>query len=183
MFSMGEIRYVAGSTLKLDPEFGEKVFSLVMESSRRANEINKTYPSKGLEATLRDYNPEIIWDKFSPLIGSCFAFEGNRLVGTAFLLDQGCNDLPQGTGAYLGGLYIHPEYWNRNVASTLLDQIKNNAREKGIKIIRGYTTTYPQTMRFYEKHGFKLEELILWEALPDVKLEYYKMEFIFNSNH
>jgi len=176
MVNMEKIKYLAGSALKLDYDLGQKVFDLVRESSRRANEISKTYPDEGLEATFKEYKPERVWGEANLLLEVFFAFDGERLVGTAFLSKKNCDDLPPGTGAYLGGLYVHSEYWKKNVAPTILDKIKDHARKKSIKIIRGDTTIYPQTLKFYEKHGFRLGEEIFWEVLPGVKMKYYKME-------
>lgn len=173
---MGEIVYLAGSELKLDHELGQKVFDLIRTSSRLANESSNTYDTSGLEATFEEYEPENVWKKVDPLITSYFAFDRDKLVGTAFLSNKDCQDLPEGTGAYLNGLYVSPEYWGTDVAPTLLAKTLDYSRQNGIKVIRGNSTAYPNALKFYEKHGFRLGDEVFWEVLPGVRLKYRKVE-------
>jgi|TARA_B100002003_G_scaffold231724_1_gene242942 GNAT superfamily N-acetyltransferase len=175
---MGEITYVAGSTLQLNHELGQKVFEIVRDSSTLANERSRTYTDEVLEAIIERYKPERVWDMVDPLIASFFAFDGDRLVGAMFLSHKDYDDLQTGTGAYSSGLYVHPDYWKTGIAVTLFDKINESAKELGIVTIRGHSTAFPGTLKFYRNRGAKVGGEKIGDLTPDIRVEYHDTEIV-----
>ena len=63
--------------------------------------------------------------------------------------------------AYVGGLAIHPSHSGKGLGSQMMTEIKNLAREKGIRRVELSTAvTNENAIRLYEKAGFQKEGIL-----------------------
>ena len=152
---MSDIKYCKDR--ELDDRLAQSMFELVGESLRHANSRNNLYDEDTLEAFIGIFRPDVVKSWLPRDISSHFAFDGDRLIGTAFLGHRDDDAFPDDrTRAYLSGMYVNPDYQQGyRVGSGLLNSVVDSAKRNGIKTIRAYTTLFPKTMEFYKWNGFK----------------------------
>jgi ribosomal protein S18 acetylase RimI-like enzyme len=83
------------------------------------------------------------------------AEQNGEIVG---LLDLECESdglsARPGTGGMIWHLATHPDHQRRGVASALLAEAEEQARERGLVRLEAWTRDDPPTQRWYERHGF-----------------------------
>ncbi|MBS7640232.1 MAG: GNAT family N-acetyltransferase [Candidatus Bathyarchaeia archaeon] len=112
------------------------------------------YTIKGFEEELREYK-----DFFSKLRGNdrvevLVAKMNNRVVGfLALWCVDNCDEQAMSIG-----ISVHPDYWGKNIASTLVRESIKLAKNRGVKKLIIETLEENGAMRrVAEKLGFKLE--------------------------
>ena len=168
------MEYRLGSELTFDQKLSQQVYDLVRESAKDANRRHRIYDDATLEVFLDTYKPDRIWTWLKPDIVSVFAYDGDKLIGTGFLSHKDYEDLPRdGTTARANGLYVHPGYKGHGVADAIWRLRIEHARKNGIRIIRGISLAFPDTMRFHERHGTKIvREINLGDRLKSYEIEF-----------
>ncbi|WP_132589660.1 GNAT family N-acetyltransferase [Rhizobium sp. BK068] len=107
------------------------------------------------EVAARDYSPGQInaWARIDDRAGGAIR-RGSRPTWMAELASKpvGFTDLvPDG---YLDMMFVHPEYQGLGVASLLLDQVEQKARELGLDRI--HTEASITARPFFERRGFRV---------------------------
>lgn len=88
------------------------------------------------------------------------AERGGKIVG---LLDAECEPEPgsvceprPGLGAMIWHLAVHPDHQRRGIATALLREAEQRARERGIERFEAWTRDDEAARRWYEAQGFQL---------------------------
>ncbi|MFB6100886.1 MAG: GNAT family N-acetyltransferase [Candidatus Nanohalobium sp.] len=71
------------------------------------------------------------------------------------------------------GIYVHPGYLRKGIASRLLEKVEEDARERGIKKLSLVSTVTAK--EFYEEHGYSVLGSMMYETGGE-ELETFRME-------
>jgi len=105
----------------------------------------------------------------SPDIPSCFlALVDGQPVGSASLVASDMQTHPQ-LGPWLASVYVHKKHRRQGIASQLIQQCIESARE--INVDKLYLFT-PDKCSFYRKRGWKLIESTLYHGENVVIMEF-----------
>lgn len=104
---------------------------------------------------------ELEWDEFDKDSIHILAYYGNKIVGTARLLNDG----------HIGRMAVLKEYRNRNIGKNMLKYILNIAKTKSFTTIE--LSAQEHAVEFYKKLGFVItSEVYLDAGIPHFDMKY-----------
>jgi GNAT superfamily N-acetyltransferase len=98
------------------------------------------------------------------------AIDNNIPVGSASLLESDMHSHPH-LSPWLASVFVPKNYRGRGIASQLISQCLENARENNIQTLYLFT---PNQMEFYLKRGWELIEHTIYQG-EDVDIMAYKL--------
>lgn len=120
-------------------------------------EIQELFRNTVLNVNIRDYTEEEVNDWASCmkdenvvkelLDANCFiaAIDGNsKIIGFSSMNEEG----------YMHSMFVHKDWQGRGVATQLLSEVENKAREYGVSVITSDVSLTART--FFERNGYEV---------------------------
>jgi N-acetylglutamate synthase-like GNAT family acetyltransferase len=90
------------------------------------------------------------------------------------IIGIGCLRKVKYKGEYrlVSGLYVHPKYRNRGIAKEILKQMKEKAKDFGVKAIYAHTLLFPKKANWYRSKKISREGIKTYNIGPDNRSEF-----------